>query len=335
MIYPFYAKADVFGVLDWVKSGILGNSQNKVLSSNAVAVTEEALAYPELNINNINLLEAANSAEVAGANAAQDKSIVDGYAVTNENSALDGSLVDEGNNSDQISLYTVRKGDTIALVAKMFGVTSNTIYWANDLKSGTELKPDQVIVILPITGIKYTVKKGDHVEDLAKKFKSDVAEIISYNNIDQSAGLIVGQEIIIPNAEIEVVPTKVKPSPKPSSNLAGYFKRPVNGGVRTQGLHGHNGVDLASFGGAFVPILAAAEGTVIISKNSGWNGGYGDYVVIKHANGTQTLYGHLSSTSVSAGSHVNKGQQIGRMGNTGQSTGVHLHFEVRGGRNPF
>jgi murein DD-endopeptidase MepM/ murein hydrolase activator NlpD len=80
--------------------------------------------------------------------------------------------------------------------------------------------------------------------------------------------------------------------------------------------------------------LAAAGGTVIVAKASGWNGGYGNYVVIKHKN-TQTLYAHLSSVSVGVGETVSVGQGVGIIGNTGKSTGTHLHFEVRGGTNPF
>lgn len=330
-------------VLVWVKSGFsvigVSNATNKVLSlntSNTVALKEETLAYPEQTIMTMSLSQAVNSPEPKENTTASDKAIVEGSAFTNENNSLDGSLNAEDNTNDQISLYTVRKGDTVPLVAKMFGVTSNTIYWANDLKAGSVIKPDQVIIILPITGIKYTVKKGDNVGLLAKKFKSDVGDIVSFNSIDTEVGLSVGQEIIIPNADPEPSIKVVAKSKKPSnSSTSGYFRRPINGGVETQGVHGRNGVDLASFGGVKIPILAAADGTVIISKGSGWNGGYGNYVVIKHSNGTQTLYGHMSANLVSTGDHVSKGQQIGRMGSTGQSTGVHLHFEVRGGRNPF
>lgn len=337
--YPFCVQAGIFGVFAWTKYGVKAvDSQNKVLSLNTIASKEEELASPKQNILNMKVLEAPNSSELRKQQTASSLAMIDGSAFTNENNSLDGSFdADEDIGSDQISLYTVRKGDTVSLVAKMFGVTPNTIYWANDLKVGAEIKPDQVIVILPITGIKYVVKKGDRVEDLAKKFRADLSEIVSFNNIDLEVGLTVGQEIIIPNAdpEPEKTPTKKKASSKTSKNTVGYFKKPVGSGIKTQGVHGNNGVDFASFGGSYIPIVAAAEGTVIISKSGGWNGGYGNYIVIKHSNGTQTLYGHLSSNSVGAGAHVSKGQQIGKMGNTGKSTGVHLHFEVRGGKNPF
>jgi murein DD-endopeptidase MepM/ murein hydrolase activator NlpD len=233
----------------------------------------------------------------------------------------------------------------------MFGVTTNTILWANDLKKGTKLKPDQVLVILPISSIKYTVAKGDSIGSIAKKFKSDSREIAQFNSLDEDDKLTVGQDIMIPDADGSLLAAQnkkadedakkklVKNAPRFNSNskdyvdTTGYFSRPVVGGIRTQGIHGNNGVDIASKYGT--PILAAASGQVIVSKSGGWGGGYGNYVVIKHSNGTQTLYGHMSEVLVSAGETVSRGQQIGKMGNTGRSTGVHLHFEVRGGRNPF
>ncbi len=350
IIYPFYVKAGVFDVLGWVKSSLESSSpssysqntsENMVLSSNAVtvAVAEEILSSPEHTIINMPLSESVNSPEPKENKTASKQALVDDSAFTNENNALDGSFEDEENYSDQISLYTVRKGDTVPLIAKMFGVTSNTIYWANDLKPGSAVKPDQVIVILPITGIKYVVKKGDTVEKLADKFSSDVGEIVSFNNVDTDLGLTVGEEIIIPNADPEPVvektktKTKVKTIKNAGKSTAGYFKRPVAGGRRSQGIHGNNGIDIAAPLGT--PILAAADGVVIVSKSTGWNGGYGGMLVVKHSNGTQTLYAHMIANLVGVGQRVNQGQQIGKMGSTGRSTGVHLHFEVRGGKNPF
>jgi murein DD-endopeptidase MepM/ murein hydrolase activator NlpD len=83
------------------------------------------------------------------------------------------------------------------------------------------------------------------------------------------------------------------------------------------------------------PIHAAAAGTVIVARSGGWNGGYGSFVIISHSNGTQTLYGHASKVLVSAGQYVDQGDTIALMGSTGQSTGSHLHFEIRGAKNPF
>jgi murein DD-endopeptidase MepM/ murein hydrolase activator NlpD len=245
--------------------------------------------------------------------------------------------------SDQISTYIVREGDTIASVAKMFGVTSNTVRWANDLGVGSKLKLGDSLVILPISGIQHTVKKGETLKSIATAYKGDIDEIIQYNNLEEGSSLALGDILLIPDGEAIAVVAKPKTvrlgsigslgNDNPIIDTSGYFMRPVSGGRKTQGLHGHNGVDLVSSYGA--PIMAAASGKVIIAKSGGWNGGYGSYVVISHSNGTQTLYSHLSNVYIGVGSVVSKGQTIGAMGNSGKSTGTHLHFEVRGGRNPF
>lgn len=234
---------------------------------------------------------------------------------------------------DRISIYVVREGDTLPAIAKMFGVTVNTIRWGNDLV-GNNIKVGQTLVILPISGVQHVVKSGDTLQSIAKLHKGDLDEVLQYNNLTKDAKLVVGDVVIVPDGEVITISTQSKPkvtSKNPS--YAGYYMKPIIGGVKTQGIHGHNGVDMASYSGA--NIMAAASGTVIISRNSGYNGGYGKYVVIKHSNGTQTLYAHLSATTVNTGDYVDQGQVIGKMGNTGKSTGTHLHFEVRGAKNPF
>lgn len=256
-----------------------------------------------------------------------------------------GTIADiEKPKNSTISIYIVREGDTLSGIAKLFGVSSNTILWANDLPRGSALRVGQTLTILPITGVKYTVKKGDTIAGIAKRFGADATEVENFNGID-NATLAVGAEILIPDGEIAAVaaaPVKratgilaaTLNAPKGSATQVGYYVRPLVGGVRTQGVHGYNGVDLAAPIGT--PILAAAEGDVLIAKETGWNAGYGGYVVIKHANGSQTLYAHQSQVAVSPGQHVEQGQVIGYVGSTGKSTGAHVHFEIRNGiRNPF
>jgi murein DD-endopeptidase MepM/ murein hydrolase activator NlpD len=116
-------------------------------------------------------------------------------------------------------------------------------------------------------------------------------------------------------------------------NYDSYYARPIAVAVETQGLHGYNAVDLAGPFGE--NIQAAAAGQVIVAENSGWNGGYGEYVVIAHNNGTETLYAHMSAVLVTEGEEVTQGEVIGHEGETGLATGPHLHFEVRGAHNPF
>ncbi len=244
---------------------------------------------------------------------------------------------------DTIYAYVVRKGDTVSGIAKMYNVTPNTIFWANDMSRGEALREGQTLVILPISGVRYVVKDSkDTLKSIAKKYKADVDEVARFNGITEDSKLAVGDTIIIPDGEMGsdnvsrpanrgtgLLPARFAGLP----SFPGYYTRPVSGGVKSQGVHGHNGVDIASFYGA--PILAAATGDVLVAHVGGWGGGYGNYIVIQHSNGTQTLYGHLSRVNISAGDHVNQGQIIGAMGSTGKSTGVHLHFEVRGAKNPF
>lgn len=239
----------------------------------------------------------------------------------------------------EIRVYTVKPNETLSEIAEMFGVTANTIMWANDIAKASAVQPGDTLVILPIIGVRHVVKRGDTISAIAEKYDGDVDEILSYNQLASADGLSVGDTLIIPGGAIHAAPVRMAAAApvrvSGSVSTAGYFSHPAPGTIKTQGLHGYNAVDLAVPGGGRVPILAAASGEVIVSKSSGWNGGYGQYIVIKHPNGTQSLYAHLSQNYVGVGDWVTVGTQIGMMGSTGKSTGTHLHFEIRGGQNPI
>jgi murein DD-endopeptidase MepM/ murein hydrolase activator NlpD len=330
------------------------------------------------NSQNMALLEASGSP--TGQSTTTPATIVADTALVPQSAMLG---VDSGSTNDQISLYVVHQGDTLPAVAKMFGVSVNTIIWANDITEN-KITPGQELVILPISGIEYTVRSGDTLASIAKKYGGDAGEIAQFNDIPSNSSLLAGETIIIPDGEMGVAVSNnstksvddntniengnmgisaldttgvVSVAPGGTSPLAsgalpapagspvvgakgptyavfvGYYERPLLGGVKTQGIHGHNAVDIASSFGT--NIMAAADGTIIVAKTGGWNGGYGSYIVISHPNGTQTLYAHLSSIGVSVGENVLQGQSIGKMGETGDATGVHLHFEIRGAPNPF
>lgn len=306
-----------------------------------VSVSQNAALMP--------LLQAAKNSDPSISKSQENINIVDQNAIL-ANSGPMGTILDIKNTpSTQISIYTVREGDSLSAIAEMFNVDVNTIKFANDIKKGSQIMAGDSLVILPIPGVRYTVKKGDTLKLIAKKFGGDEDEISQFNDLDPKKELADGDTIIVPNGEFTghiesapAVPSAPKhgapPTPKKkilpaAPNYAGYYLRPISGGVKTQGIHGYNGVDLAASCGE--PIYAAAEGDVIISKSSGWNGGYGEYVVISHVNGTQTLYSHNSENEVLVGDHVLRGQMIGYIGETGHATGCHVHFEVRGAKNPF
>ncbi|NCT02113.1 peptidoglycan DD-metalloendopeptidase family protein, partial [Candidatus Parcubacteria bacterium] len=227
-------------------------------------------------------------------------------------------------------------GDSLSQIADMFGVTTNTIMWANDITKASAIQPGDTLVILPIAGVRHVVKSGDTISTIAKKYEGDADEILSYNQLTAASDISVGETLIIPGGAMHVAPAKVAsvaPVKISGASAVAGFTHPAPGSIKTQGIHGYNAVDLAGSAGS--AIRAAAAGEVIVSKSSGWNGGYGQYIVIRHTNGTQTLYAHLMRNDVGVGAYVSQGQVIGGMGTTGKSTGTHVHFEVRGGSNPF
>ncbi len=294
---------------------------------------------PTANSQTIPLLEATLNPDANSARGGGDITIVNNNALLSDSGPL-GTIADLEEvklNQDQISIYVIRKGDTLSEIAEMFRVSVNTIRWANDLSLGEQIKIGQTLIILPVTGVQYTVKKGDTIKTIAKKFNGDIDEILQFNNLALNDTLNEGQVIIIPSGDYSEPEQQTPSAPKPKISsgptYAGYYLRPIDGGRRSQGIHGYNAVDLADSCGT--PVFASASGDVLIVRDYGWNAGYGNYLVIAHPNGTQTLYAHLSKIIVSSGWHITKGQVIGYIGTTGHSTGCHVHFEVRGAKNPF
>lgn len=322
--FPTVASASVFSMI------------SSLITAKVSAQTEVGI----VNSQNLAILDPVRTTDVNQGRGGGDITIIGGTALMSDSGPV-GTMADvsSGVTNDTISTYIVRKGDNLQTIAKMFDVSVNTIIWSNDIR-GSLIREGQTLVILPISGVEHTVVKGDTIQSIAKKYKADPYDISSYNNISPDQKLAIGDVIIIPDGEIaspvQTRSTVVGVNPLHGAggpNMDGYYIRPIAGGVKTQGLHGYNAVDLATYQGA--PIYAAAGGQVIVASKGGWNGGYGEYIVISHPNGTQTLYGHVSRVDVYAGEQVIKGQIIGLVGTTGKSTGPHVHFEVRGAKNPF
>lgn len=291
--------------------------------------------YDDELVQDTPLLSATTNADPVGARGGGDVIVEEG-ALVSSGTLGEEEMAEAKTYTGEISVYVVREGDTLSQIAEMFGVNTNTILWANDVTNGV-IQPGQSLVILPIAGVRHVVKAGDTMSTIAEKYDSNIDEILEYNQIASIDELSVGDTIVVPGGEI-AAPVRVAASPVKTSGSTGSsvgFVHPAPGAVKTQGIHGYNGIDFAVAGGGTTDIRAAAAGQVIVSKSGGWNGGYGNYIVIKHNDGTQTLYAHMSANYVAQGAWVAGGEAIGRMGNTGRSTGTHLHFEVRGARNPF
>ncbi len=235
---------------------------------------------------------------------------------------------------DKVVDYEVLGGDTLASIAKKFGISVESIKWATNLKSDT-IKPGDTLKIPPVSGIVYKVAAGDNVYTIAKKYSTDAQKIVNFPFNDfadlDNFTLTPGQTLIVPDG----VPPQERPvigipqyaqvqvGVKGSSN----FIWPTTGSISQYPVWYHMAVDIQNPGAP--PIIASDTGTVIFAGCLSY--GYGCHVIIDHANGYETLYGHMSQILVSPGQAVTQGQQIGVMGSTGRSTGTHLHFEVRSG----
>lgn len=232
----------------------------------------------------------------------------------------------------------VENGDTLSSIASKYNISSGTIRWANDL-TGDTIKPGQVLKILPVTGVAYTVKSGDTLESVAKKFSAEQQAILDFpfNDVPDDFSLKVGQLLIVPDGsppETKLPKPKIQPqylaqgpgSPAFSAPGGGQFIWPTRGVLTQYFSWYHPGIDIAD---RSAPGVAASDGgTVIVA---GWqdNTGYGNRVVIDHGNGYTSLYAHMSNIYVSPGQTVSRGQLIGQMGSTGRSTGTHTHLEIR------
>ncbi len=225
---------------------------------------------------------------------------------------------------EDIISYKVQSGDTLSGIASRFGISTDTLVWANDLNRSS-LRQGQDLIILPVSGVFHIVKSGESLSSIATRYKADREEIVVCNQVEDEVS--IGDILIIPGGE---KPRTALPSAPSQASISGSWFIPPTRGVVSQGLHWHNAVDVANSCGT--PIYAAASGRV---QRTGYHGIAGYYVRILHPNGVVTFYGHLSRIMVSPGQQVAQGATIGLMGTTGYSTGCHLHFEVRGAANPL
>lgn len=234
----------------------------------------------------------------------------------------------------QIKKHTVQSGETLSTIAKGYGIDVDTLKGANENLS-EEIQPGDELVILPSKGILHTADMGDTLWQLANVYDVAVATIMNANGKTDEA-VAIGEKLFVPGAK---VPQQMErqlargdePVSRSSSNrfiwpAAGEMSSPY--GYRWGRLHA--GLDLANDTGTV--IRAARSGRV---SYVGWYSGYGYTVMIEHDQDYVTLYGHLSDYVVQRGQYVKSGQIIAHMGNTGNSTGPHLHFEVHKNGTPI
>jgi len=239
---------------------------------------------------------------------------------------------------DSVVTYLVQPGDTVSGIAQKFGISTDTIRWQNDLKSIEAIKPGQKLGIPPVSGVVHKVKRGETIYSIAKKYSVDAQAVVNwpFNNYtdDEIFALAVGQLLIVPDGikpdEVLWDPTSrlaIRQTPDAGAvSPTGQFIWPASGQITQYFRWYHPAIDIANKGAP--DALAADSGTVIVAgMPDRW--GYGIRVIIDHGNGFQTLYAHLQSIYVQPGQTVTRGSAIGKMGSSGRSSGIHLHFEIR------
>ncbi len=283
-------------------------------------------------------------------------SVVDGGVRSTRNIYDPFTIIPERTRSE-VEQYTVVSGDTIFSIAERYGLKPETIVWGNDHSLVDGLRPGRVINILPVDGVYYTVQTDETVASIAKKFFVDPYTIIDadYNDLfgkKPEDTLPSGTKVVIPGGQREAITWNPVVQRVPGSGGAGGSGEKISfapgdpgscGLVPNPGGSGgwspplttaytwmrgfssvHSGVDLATPIGT--PVHAAMGGTVVFA---GWNSwGYG-YTVVLASGPFSTLYGHLSAIGVSCGQFIGSGQVVASSGSSGNSTGPHLHFEIR------
>ncbi len=224
-------------------------------------------------------------------------------------------------------VYAVKQGDMVGEIAAKYGISQDAIISVNRLRNTRSLQIGQLLKIPSLDGIAYTVKKGDTPGTLADNYKISLEKLALVNNISDDNVLKAGAAVFLPDAKLDWITIQ-----EINGDL---FRTPIHGGYRITSRYGwrrdpftgmrsfHNGIDLATHRGT--PIYAALVGTVVAT---GYSKVYGNYVIIRHHSGYQTLYGHMQSILTSRGNYVTPQVKIGTVGTTGRSTGPHLHFTV-------
>jgi len=224
----------------------------------------------------------------------------------------------------KVSSYRTVTGDTLSRLASRFRVNVDTIVSWNGIRDGRSLQPGTLLSIPNADGLRYVVHRGDTLQGIARSSGVDFNGILDWNRLDSSV-ISVGQQLFLPGARMSTMEL--------NRVLGNLFLYPVVGrissyfGERSDPFTGvpnyHNGIDIVNRPGT--PIRAAMDGSV---ADVGFNYNYGNYVILKHAGGYQTLYGHMTRYLVTRGQKVRQGDTIGELGTTGYSTGPHVHFSI-------
>ena len=248
-----------------------------------------------------------------------------------------GDVADGGNvpaQSERFVIYTVQDGETVSGIAAALGVTVSNLRASNRLFGGEQLQPNQLLYA-STDGVVHVIKSGQTLSDIARSYAVPLETLFQANGLTSSSTIFAGDRILIPGVTTTFwgdVVTLSKGVPSQfiwplEGNVVSRFGTRVHPVLET--VHHHDGIDIDVPEGTTVH--AAAGGRVFFYGNQP---GYGNVLIIEHAGGFYSFYGHLSSSFVFSGQYVEMGQAIAKSGNTGISSGPHLHFELRNREYP-
>ena len=225
------------------------------------------------------------------------------------------------------SEYKVRSGDTISGISRKFGLSNiSTLIAVNGISNVRQLKSGQNLKIPSADGLVHSVKSGDSLSSLSVKYGVTVEDLLDVNDLESQV-LTAGQILFIPGARLSSETLRMAMGELFTWPLKGSWRLTSNYGRRADPFTGvtsfHTGIDMAMPSGT--PVYSSMSGKI---ESVGYTNIFGNYVIIKHVNGYQTLYAHLTKSLVKSGQNVAQGAKIGLVGSTGYSTGPHLHFTV-------
>ena len=297
---------------------------------------------------------AASTATPAASDAAESASEQRSAALTSDDSDDKDSAAAPAGPPPLYQPYEVQIGDTVSGIAARFGVRSEDI-----IANNSGVISDQSLLVVganlqvpAVPGVLHNIQVGETLTDIAQQYGVTLEDIVGYagNQISDPGNVPVGTQILVVNGsapapiieepvatpELTAEPTiEATPEPTPTPTPSPLFIWPVSGRITSYFGPTHpKGIDISI---AYAPVAASAAGRVVFVGGDACCS-YGYYIDIEHADGYTTRYGHLSKFLVTLGQQVAQGDTIAISGNTGYSTGAHLHFEIRQGggfRNPL
>lgn len=343
--FSLFVVWSVFYPINKANASFLGDVISTIIGGDTYAsVVPEPTGDMPHNSQTVPLLESNLTPELKNTFSDSSQGVVGEQAIESNWGDFGTNEVQKYATTEKISNYVVKKGDTIDGIARKLKVSKDSVVYAANLKKGESLKAGQVLSIIPVKVPKVAEKSEKPAENKVVSIKTPEKKVNTEKSTEQP-------EKMVATIYMDPVPEPVVPAPtvsedkkedvntpsgQPDGSISNSYIWPFPKGVGriSQGLHADNAYDFAAPKGT--PIYAVYDGTVLIARHSGYNGGYGLYVVVDFKDDRQAIFGHMSKVAVNPGDVVKRGDIIGYVGSTGKSTGPHLHLGFHGIQsNPY